>query len=185
MLVDNLLVKFTLLSSRQHGFPRLSRLLLSTSSWQSPEQWLEKLSVKSLPSKAFSFQFDRSSGPGGQKVNKCNSKCTMTIYGFSKCSWIPQEVRNQLMEKNSRFWAKSKDCIVIQSDQTRSRETNRELCLEKLVNEFRSICWFAKPVSSDDILKWDTVRRKSHEERLKDKKFNSDRKRQRQNTNWS
>ncbi|SCU97387.1 LAME_0F19504g1_1 [Lachancea meyersii CBS 8951] len=151
---------------------------------QTPEQWLQSLGVKALPVKSFSFQFDRSSGPGGQKVNKSSSKCTLTIYGFSKCNWIPQDVRDQLMAKNFRYWAKSKDRIVIQSDKTRSRETNRDLCLEKLVNEVKAVCWFAKPVSAVDQQKWETVRRKTNDSRLKDKKLHSDKKQFRKKTDF-
>ncbi|SCU83561.1 LADA_0C12178g1_1 [Lachancea dasiensis] len=165
--------------------PRLSSLLLpiyckshfSTSSGESPEQWLQNLNVKTLPVKTFSFQFDRSSGPGGQKVNKCNSKCTMTIFSFSTCSWVPQEISDQLRAKKFRFWAKSKDSIVIQSDGSRSRETNKQLCLEKFVNEVKATCWFEKPPTNESVRRWDTIRSKARETRLRDKKFQTDKKR--------
>ncbi|CEP64694.1 Pth4p LALA0_S13e00848g [Lachancea lanzarotensis] len=156
----------------------------STTANKKPEQWLKALDIKTLPVRSFSFQFDRSSGPGGQKVNKSSTKCTMTIYGFSKCPWIPQEVRDQLMAKNLRYWARSKDCIVIQSDQTRSRETNKELCLDKFVKEIKDVCWFAGPVSAQDKEKWEGVRRKTKEFRLLDKKFQSDKKQLRRKQNF-
>ncbi|SCU80775.1 LAFA_0C01090g1_1 [Lachancea sp. 'fantastica'] len=169
---------------RQHCSNILKLASFSNKTSLTPEQWLEALNIRTLPSKSFSFQFDRSSGPGGQKVNKSSTKCTLTIYGFSKCAWIPQEVRNQLLAKNLRYWAQSKDCIVIQSDQTRSRETNKELCLEKLVKEIKDICWFAKPVSSQNLEKWESVRRKTKESRLEEKKFRSDKKQLRQKPNF-
>ncbi|CUS22811.1 LAQU0S07e00628g1_1 [Lachancea quebecensis] len=142
----------------------------------SAQQWVESLTAGVLPAKAFSYSFDRSSGPGGQNVNKVNSKCTLTIYAFSKCDWIPQEVRDQLMHRRFRYLSSSRDCVVIQSDQSRSREINRQICLEKLVSELKATCWFPKEVQPEDLERWSAIRRKTSKQRLEGKKFKSDKK---------
>lgn len=154
----------------------LIRSYVATKSSVSPQSWLEDLSSRSLPAKSFSYHFDRSSGPGGQNVNKVNSKCTLTIYNFSKCDWMPQEIRNQLVSKNFRYLSPSRDCVVIQADQSRSRETNRELCLEKLIAGIKATCWFPKEPLIEDIRKWENIRRKTNHVRLEGKRSKSDKK---------
>lgn len=140
------------------------------------QQWVDSLTVRALPEKAFSYNFDRSSGPGGQNVNKVNSKCTLTIHAFSKCDWIPQEVRDQLVQRRFRYLSSSRDCVVIQSDQSRSRETNRQICLEKLVSELKTTCWFPKEAQPEDLQRWNAIRRKTSQQRLEGKKIKSDKK---------
>lgn len=140
------------------------------------EKWVRSLSASSLPLRLFTIRFDRSSGPGGQKVNKTNSKCTLVLYHFSLCSWIPEEVRRQLKEKPIRYYARSSDSLVVQSDEERSRELNKQLCLEKLVREIKNSCWFPKETGEVTLQKWKVVKTKAKEGRLKEKKQNSDKK---------
>jgi peptidyl-tRNA hydrolase ICT1 len=50
-----------------------------------------------IPSNALQFNFSRSSGPGGQNVNKVNTKAEIRFHVMS-ANWIPQEVRKRLSE---------------------------------------------------------------------------------------
>lgn len=152
--------------------------ILSTSS-NFCREWVEKMAVNDLPLKYFVMRFDKSSGPGGQNVNKVNTKCTLTLHNFSNCSLFPEDVRLQMMEKNSRFYSKNSDNLVIQSDETRSREQNKQLCLEKLVNNIKETCYFAGDTDPKDIRKWEKIRNISKENRLKNKKQNSEKKKSR------
>lgn len=163
----------------------------SSSGGKTPEslefakQWVSKLNVDSVPLKLFSIRYDRSSGPGGQNVNKVNSKCTLVLYSFSSCSWIPEVVREQLKEKNMRYYAKGSDSLVIQSDESRSRESNKQICMEKLVKEIKKTCWFPEKASDDTLKKWDTIKNKANERRMKEKKFKSDKKKLRGKNNFT
>lgn len=71
------------------------------------------------------------------------------------------------------------DSIVIQSDETRSREQNKQLCLNKLVRQIQEGCYFPKEADPKDVKKWQQVRNATKERRLKSKKFNSERKKSR------
>lgn len=140
------------------------------------KNWVVSLNSKSIPSNLFAVRYDRSSGPGGQNVNKVNSKCTIALHNFSRCSWFPLEVRKQLLEKKSRYYASSSDTIVIQSGESRSREMNREFCIEKLVNHIKEICFFPGEPDEHTVKKWDGIKKKAHERRIQEKKFQSNKK---------
>lgn len=142
-------------------------------------EWLDNLSPQSLPSRSFHVRYDRASGPGGQKVNKVSSKCTLTLERFSSCSLFPQEVRRQVMDKRMWLYNPVSDSIVVQSDETRSREQNRQLCLAKLVDLIKETCYFPKEADPADVEKWERVRGASKKRRLKSKKLNGERKRTR------
>ncbi|AQZ09340.1 YOL114C [Zygosaccharomyces parabailii] len=141
------------------------------------KNWVISLNSKRVPLNLFAVRYDRSSGPGGQNVNKVNSKCTIALHNFSHCSWFPLEVRKQLLEKKSRYYASSSDTIVIQSGESRSRETNREFCIEKFVNHIKEICFFPGEADEHTLKKWDRIKKKAHEGRIQEKKLQSNKKR--------
>lgn len=152
-----------------------NNIVISPSIIQAKE-WLNKLTTKNIPSKVFTFRFDRASGPGGQNVNKVNSKCTLTLNDFSQCDWVPHEVKQQLKNKPFRYYMKSSDSLVIQSDETRMRESNRRLCIDKFIKEVKLGCEFPNETDKVTIRKWDMFKSKDNEHRIRQKKFNSDRK---------
>lgn len=138
--------------------------------------WVKKLSVTGLPLKQFVLRYDRASGPGGQNVNKVNSKCTLTLHGLSGCSWIPQEVRSTLCSGRFRYYTKNSDSVVIQSDETRSKETNKLKCFEKLIQEIKQTCRFPNDVPLETAEKWAKIKKASNAERMLNKKVRSDKK---------
>lgn len=150
-----------------------------------PKEWVEMLKPASIPLKMFVVRYDRSSGPGGQHVNKVNSKCTLILRNFSNCSWVPEEVKNQIKEKPFRYYAQSSDSIVVQSDETRSRDNNRQICLEKLVSAVKGSCFFPTETDVTTLKKWDIIKKKSDEVRVRAKKLNSDKKRRRNKVNFT
>lgn len=155
------------------------RWLRQYSSDAGAREWLSKLEAKTVPSKLFVATYDRSSGSGGQNVNKVNSKCTLTLSNFSSCSWFPEEIRRQLLQKRFRYYAPKKDALVIQSDETRSREQNRRNCLDKLVKEVRNSVHFVSETDASTKQKWSDFKRRANDDRLKDKKFHASKKKSR------
>lgn len=134
----------------------------------------------------FTFRYDRSSGPGGQNVNKVNSKCTLTLYNASQCSVLPMEIREQLLsneckvpQRKFRYYSAVSDSIVIQADETRSRFSNKDLCLEKFVTEIKNCCYFPEETSPLTKAKWNKVKQRSNEKRIIEKKYQSDKKKAR------
>jgi len=82
------------------------------------------------------FRFARSSGPGGQNVNKVNTKATLRWNVASSRSLSPP-VRTLLMERLAEKITLSGD-LVIQSQRYREQLRNIEDCRTKLVKLLRA-----------------------------------------------
>ena len=74
------------------------------------------------------FHFARSSGPGGQNVNKVNSKAILNA-PIEKLSFLSQAVKIKLRQMNQGRINKM-DELIIQSDRFRTQLQNKKDCLE-------------------------------------------------------
>ena len=76
------------------------------------------------------FTFVRSSGPGGQNVNKVNSKAVLR-WNTTASACMSEEVRARF---HQRFGSKltSEGDLLLSSDSYRDQGRNRDDCLEKL-----------------------------------------------------
>ena len=83
-----------------------------------------------LPDAALSFSFSRSSGPGGQNVNKVNTRATLTVTTASLESALPPFAVRRLQTVASRYL--TQDGLQISSGDSRSQVANRKACLERL-----------------------------------------------------
>lgn len=119
----------------------------------SAKAWINSLNSSKLPKQHFNIIYSRSSGPGGQKVNKTSSKSTITL---SYLDWIPIEIRQQLIDRKFRYLNKS-GSIVISSDETRNQQDNLELCFNKFCNELKKTVFFPNDISKEDLAKWEKV----------------------------
>ncbi len=82
-----------------------------------------------LPEDSLSFQFVRSSGPGGQHVNKVASAVQLRL-DLNK-SGLPQPVRDRLVRLAGKR-ATTNDEIIIVAERFRSQHRNRADALERL-----------------------------------------------------
>jgi len=83
-----------------------------------------------IPLAEFRLSFARSSGPGGQNVNKVNSKVTLHWPVRSSPS-VPDDVRERLVAKY-RKRINSEGELVLHSQRYRDQGKNVTDCLEKL-----------------------------------------------------
>ena len=83
-----------------------------------------------IPDDELRFTFSRSSGPGGQNVNKVSSKATLHFAARSSPS-IPADVRQRFLQKFSSRITNEGD-IVITSQEFRDQPKNIDSCLAKL-----------------------------------------------------
>lgn len=77
----------------------------------------------------FHFTFARSSGPGGQNINKVNSKATLT-WNLAESDSISEEVKKRFLAKFNRYMVG--DEVIIQSQRFRSQSRNKQDCIDKL-----------------------------------------------------
>lgn len=83
-----------------------------------------------IPLEEFRWDYARSGGPGGQNVNKVNSKA-MLRWNPSTSPSLPEPVRARLLASAGRRITSDGD-LLISSQTSRDQSRNVELCLEKL-----------------------------------------------------
>jgi ribosome-associated protein len=83
-----------------------------------------------VPLREFSFTFARSSGPGGQNVNKVNSKATLR-WNAERSPSLPADVRDRFLARFGRRLTHEGDLVVV-SQRYRDQARNVDDCLEKL-----------------------------------------------------
>ncbi len=76
------------------------------------------------------FTFSRSSGPGGQAVNKLSTKAELRV-AIQNIHGLDDTAIARLRRLAGRRLT-SEDDIVIQSDQSRSQRMNRNHCIDRL-----------------------------------------------------
>ena len=83
-----------------------------------------------IPMHLIETQFTKSSGAGGQNVNKVNSKVEMR-FKVADASWIPSEARTRLAETQKNRLNRD-GYLVVESQRHRSQHQNRTDCEAKL-----------------------------------------------------
>jgi len=83
-----------------------------------------------VPLRELEIHFVRSSGPGGQNVNKVNTKAVLR-WAVEQNESVPVDVRARLRERYRRRFTKDGD-LVIQSQRFRDQGRNVADCLAKL-----------------------------------------------------
>jgi len=86
-------------------------------------------SVK-IPLREFHFTFVRSSGPGGQNVNKLATKAVLR-WNVTQSPSLPEPVRERFLARYPRRVSSEGD-LVITSQRFRDQGRNTADCLEKL-----------------------------------------------------
>jgi len=83
-----------------------------------------------IPLAEFEITFARSSGPGGQNVNKVNSKAILR-WAVQSSPSLPEAVRERFLQKyGNRFTTEGE--LLVTSQRYRDAPRNLQDCLEKL-----------------------------------------------------
>lgn len=83
-----------------------------------------------IPLEEFEFTYSRSSGPGGQNVNKVNTKATLRWPAATSPS-LPEAVKDRFLRKFASRLTLSGE-LLLTSQRFRDQSRNVDDCLEKL-----------------------------------------------------
>jgi protein subunit release factor B len=83
-----------------------------------------------IPEGAIELKFIRSSGPGGQKVNKTSSACEGR-FSIPLASWLPPDVKQRLLSQQQTY-INSKSELIVASEEERSQHQNRARVFAKM-----------------------------------------------------
>lgn len=116
-------------------------------------QWLNTFHATSIPQNICEISFSRSSGPGGQNVNKyvlekmlhylpqelivhirVNSKATLRIPFKDLQSLVPSILHDEI--RASHYYARNSASLIIQADNHRKQGDNVTACFAKLQDLF-------------------------------------------------
>lgn len=130
----------------------------------------------SIPETELVFTYVRSSGAGGQNVNKVNSKAVLHWNVVSSES-LPILVKARFVEKWKNHIS-SEGNLVLTSDRHRDQERNKQDVLDKIYAMIEGV-WLPPK-----IRKKTKPTRSSVEKRVKAKKENTEKKKGRKSVSW-
>ncbi|KAL5364024.1 hypothetical protein BJX96DRAFT_178600 [Aspergillus floccosus] len=102
----------------------------SDNDFQAARQWLAGFDAHPFPRHIGQISFSRSGGPGGQNVNKVNSKATLKVPLASLFPLVPRVLHPSL--RASRYFADRTETLVIHAEESRKQAANVESCYDKL-----------------------------------------------------
>lgn len=126
----------------------------------------------SIPLSELRFKFRRSSGPGGQNVNKLNTSVELQ-FDFVHSAVFSDEQRQRIAKKLAAR-LNSTGALVIQSERFRTQGRNRADCLDKLA------ALLAEALKTQPKRKKTNPSRAAQARRLDSKRRHSDKKKSRQ-----
>nr|CAB3263990.1 peptidyl-tRNA hydrolase ICT1, mitochondrial [Phallusia mammillata] len=130
-----------------------------------------------IPIKKLTFNYSRSSGPGGQHVNTTNSKAEAR-FQIMTADWLPQDTKEQLFKKFRKQISRNGE-IIVSCDESRYQMNNVKSCIEKIQNMIE-VAQTPEEEKEEVTYSMDQVHR-FHEKRLRKKKMRSTTKAMRNN----
>ena len=126
-----------------------------------------------IPNNEIHWRFSRSSGPGGQNVNKVESQVEI-IFNIQKSKSLNSFQKSRLLKKlNNKI---INGCISIKVQEQRTQLRNRQLAIQKLILLLQKTI-----TSKEQVRKSITPTKSSQRKRVESKKKRGELKRNRQN----
>ncbi|ELT88888.1 hypothetical protein CAPTEDRAFT_179133 [Capitella teleta] len=124
-----------------------------------------------IPLRELEVKHLRGSGPGGQNVNKVNTKVEVRFH-VETAEWVPKEARYVLLQQEKNRINKE-GYLIVSSDKTRKQLLNQADCLEKIRQMVRLACTPDVEPSQDDFRIMSLKKEKARQEILREKKRHS------------
>jgi len=125
-----------------------------------------------IPDADLKFDFVRSSGPGGQNVNKVATAAQLR-FDFGQANYLPEAVRLRLRKLAGRR-ATAAGVLIITARRFRTQDKNRQDALERLRN------LLLKALVEPQPRRPRKLSRAAREKRLREKRRKSEKKQRRQ-----
>ncbi|PHH77830.1 hypothetical protein CDD80_158 [Ophiocordyceps camponoti-rufipedis] len=139
--------------------------------------WHQQLDASQLP--RGSTTYARSSGPGGQNVNKTETKAVTAFPAKELLSMLPKFLQPGI--RASRFYTASNDSLTFHAQSHRSRTANADENRTKLMDELLRLYRDNVPAetSIEKRKKHEKIEKRFHETRIKQKRLASSKKQSR------
>lgn len=125
-----------------------------------------------IPRSELRFSYVRSSGPGGQNVNKVNTKAVLR-WAVTRNRSLPEDVRERFLRRYATRVTERGE-LVLMSQRTRDQSKNQSDCLERLRKLVLGVASPPRP------RKKTRPPRSATETRLREKRATSERKKRRE-----
>ncbi|KAK4549044.1 hypothetical protein LTR36_007500 [Oleoguttula mirabilis] len=139
-------------------------------------KWLANLDPETIPRTICDVSFSRSSGPGGQNVNKVSSKATIRVPTPALLPRLPGILHPYILA--SRYHAPKSSELVIQADDSRKQNDNVNACFRRLHDLIAEAGRKAVPgeTSKEQVLRVEQLQKAEAVGRRKMKEFQSKKK---------
>ncbi|XP_064323149.1 large ribosomal subunit protein mL62 isoform X1 [Phalacrocorax carbo] len=129
------------------------------------------LSAELSPKPRLTVSYCRSSGPGGQHVNKVNTKAEVRFH-LASADWIPEAVRQKMASMHRNKINRAGE-LIVNSEESRYQMRNLAICLEKIRTMVAEATEKPEVESKETTQKFIERVEKMNRERLRQKKIHS------------
>ncbi|NXU30946.1 ICT1 hydrolase, partial [Thalassarche chlororhynchos] len=130
-----------------------------------------QLAALDIPLARLTVSYCRSSGPGGQHVNKANTKAEVRFH-LASADWIPEDARQKMASMHRNKINRAGE-LIVNSEESRYQMRNLAICLEKIRTMVTEATEKPKVVSKETTQKLIERVEKMNRERLRQKKIHS------------
>ncbi|XP_044527784.1 peptidyl-tRNA hydrolase ICT1, mitochondrial [Gracilinanus agilis] len=137
--------------------------------WRIPDD--AKQASTDIPIDRLQISYSKSSGPGGQNVNKVNTKAEVRFH-LAKADWIAEPIRQKIAVLFKNKISKSGE-LIITSDSSRYQFRNLADCLQKIRDMIAQASQVPKEPSKEDAVLRRIRTENMNRERLRQKRIHS------------